>query len=75
MKVLKLAKNVLVSSHTCVQTQPDLPINLFLIHKIHIKETFGKEYLGKYKTSTSKNQQDAHEAIRPTSIKRTPEST
>lgn len=40
----------------------------------HIQSTYGKAYVGKYKTSSTKNQQDAHEAIRPTSIHRTPES-
>jgi DNA topoisomerase-1 len=35
---------------------------------------FGKEYLGKYKTQKSEHAQDAHEAIRPTSLNRTPES-
>jgi len=40
-----------------------------------IKNTFGSEYLGYYHTPKNKsNAQDAHEAIRPTSIKRTPES-
>lgn len=39
-----------------------------------IKETYGKEYVGKPKVAKKKaSQQDAHEAIRPTSIKRTPE--
>ena len=40
-----------------------------------IEETFGKEYVGHAKKAKSKeNVQDAHEGIRPTSIKRTPES-
>jgi DNA topoisomerase-1 len=45
-----------------------------------IKETnefilnqYGKKYLGHYKVSTKENAQDAHEAIRPTSIYRTPD--
>ncbi len=39
-----------------------------------INETFGKEYVGRVKTSKKvDNVQDAHEGIRPTSIKRTPE--
>ncbi len=41
----------------------------------YIKETFGEEYLGKAKQVKSKEKtQDAHEAIRPTSNHRTPES-
>ncbi|PKK94874.1 MAG: type I DNA topoisomerase [Tenericutes bacterium HGW-Tenericutes-5] len=40
-----------------------------------IKETFGSKYLGYYrKPKNAENAQDAHEAIRPTSLKRTPES-
>jgi len=41
----------------------------------YIEENYGKEYIGYPKQSKKKeNVQDAHEAIRPTSIKRTPES-
>ncbi len=41
----------------------------------YIEENFGKEYIGYPKQSKKKeNVQDAHEAIRPTSINRTPES-
>ncbi len=40
-----------------------------------IEETYGKEYIGtKKKAKQKKGAQDAHEAIRPTSVKRTPES-
>ena len=40
----------------------------------YIEETFGKEYVGYVKKSKKKeNVQDAHEAIRPTSVLRTPE--
>ena len=39
----------------------------------YINDTYGKEYVGYVKTSKKKdNVQDAHEAIRPTSIFRTP---
>ncbi len=38
-----------------------------------ILQEYGKEYVGRYHTQTSKNAQDAHEAIRPTSIENTPE--
>ncbi|MBQ3021189.1 MAG: type I DNA topoisomerase [Bacilli bacterium] len=41
----------------------------------YIESEFGKEYVGNVKISKkTDNVQDAHEAIRPTSIKRTPES-
>ena len=40
-----------------------------------IEENYGKKYVGKVKSSKkNENVQDAHEAIRPTSITRTPES-
>ena len=43
--------------------------------KNYIKEQYGEAYVGNVKISKKKeNVQDAHEAIRPTSIKRTPES-
>ena len=41
----------------------------------YIENSFGKEYIGYVKqTKKTENVQDAHEAIRPTSITRTPES-
>ena len=43
--------------------------------KNYIMKNYGKEYVGSVKKSKEKqNVQDAHEAIRPTSILRTPES-
>ena len=43
--------------------------------KAYIKETYGNEYVGSVKKGKkTENTQDAHEAIRPTSITRTPES-
>jgi len=42
--------------------------------KQHISTYYGDKYLGKYSISTKANAQDAHEAIRPTSLSRTPES-
>jgi DNA topoisomerase-1 len=43
--------------------------------KDYIEKKYGKEYLGKVKVSKkTENVQDAHEAIRPTSAMRTPES-
>ncbi len=41
----------------------------------YIKETFGEEYIGYVKKSKkTENVQDAHEGIRPTSIRRTPDT-
>ncbi len=41
----------------------------------YIEEEYGKEYVGAKKaTSNTENAQDAHEAVRPTSAKRTPAS-
>lgn len=40
----------------------------------YIIQNFGNKYLGGIKTKTQKNAQEAHEAIRPTSILRTPSS-
>ncbi len=50
--------------------------NEFIGSTLHYIETnYGKEYVGHAKVQKSKdNVQDAHEAIRPTSILRTPES-
>lgn len=39
----------------------------------YIVSSYGQKYLGGLKIKTSKNMQDAHEAIRPTSIDRHPE--
>lgn len=39
-----------------------------------IEKEFGSEYVGKIKTKTSTNMQDAHEAIRPSLLEKTPES-
>lgn len=41
--------------------------------KAYIKDNYGEEYVGIYRTAKTENTQDAHEAIRPTSITRTPE--
>ena len=40
----------------------------------YIKDNYGEEYIGSVKTKKEENTQDAHEAIRPTSIYRTPQS-
>lgn len=38
-----------------------------------IEREYGKDYLGKYKVKNDENAQDAHEAIRPTDIEKTPD--
>lgn len=50
--------------------------NIFVTDTLnYIEKTYGKEYVGNVKVSKkTENVQDAHEAIRPTSIIRTPES-
>lgn len=40
----------------------------------YIEKTYSKDYVGRVRVSRSKQSQDAHEAIRPTSIHRTPQS-
>ncbi len=40
----------------------------------YIESALGKEYVGKARQKNSENAQDAHEAIRPTNIKNTPEA-
>ena len=40
----------------------------------YIEKNYTKDYVGRLRVSRSKQSQDAHEAIRPTSIHRTPES-
>lgn len=42
--------------------------------KDYVTKTFGKTYVGHKKQKKTANQQDAHEAIRPTSVSRTPQS-
>ena len=39
-----------------------------------ISDEYGRNYLGYYKVKNDANSQDAHEAIRPTNLERTPES-
>lgn len=42
--------------------------------KNYINNNYGKKYVGHFVSKVDKNAQDAHEAIRPTDINRTPES-
>lgn len=42
--------------------------------KAFIEKTYGKKYVGTYRTNKNDSAQDAHEAIRPTDVERTPES-
>ena len=39
----------------------------------YIEDTYGKDYRGRARQKNSENAQDAHEAIRPTSILNTPQ--
>ncbi len=41
--------------------------------KRFIEENYGKNYVGYYRTSKKDSSQDAHEAIRPTDVRNTPE--
>ena len=38
-----------------------------------IENEYGKDYMGRYRVKNDENSQDAHEAIRPTSLENTPE--
>ncbi len=59
---------------TYMRTDSTRMSDLFL-NDLHqwIIEHHGKEYLGKVKVAKSEHAQDAHEAIRPTALERTPE--
>ena len=61
---------------TYMRTDSTRLSNLFINDAFeYIEKEFGKEYLGSVKVSNKKeNVQDAHEAIRPTSLLRTPDS-
>ena len=61
---------------TYMRTDSTRLSNIFVNDALnYIKETYGEKYVGNVKVSKKNdNVQDAHEAIRPTSIKRTPES-
>ena len=61
---------------TYMRTDSTRLSNIFVSDTLeYIKDNYGNEYVGNVKVSKKKeNIQDAHEAIRPTSIKRTPES-
>ena len=61
---------------TYMRTDSTRLSNVFVSETMeYIRSSFGDEYVGAVKKSKkTENVQDAHEAIRPTSIKRTPES-
>lgn len=61
---------------TYMRTDSTRLSNIFVDETMeYIRSNFGEEYVGAVKKSKkTDNVQDAHEAIRPTSIKRTPES-
>lgn len=71
----KEIKGELVGLITYMRTDSTRLAQPFIDEAHHyIEKTYGKPYLGKYKVTTKENAQDAHEAIRPTSVERTPES-
>ncbi len=61
---------------TYMRTDSERVSNTFVAETYeYIKKKYGSEYIGSVKVGKKdKNMQDAHEGIRPTSIKRTPES-
>ncbi len=61
---------------TYMRTDSERVSNTFVAETYeYIKKNYGPEYIGSVKVGKKdKNMQDAHEGIRPTSIKRTPES-
>ncbi len=65
----------LVGLITYMRTDSNRLAEPFIKETIHyIENRFGKNYVGKYRVTTKDGAQDAHEAIRPTSLDRTPES-
>lgn len=59
---------------TYMRTDSNRISNQFIYQaRSFIESKYGKEYLGYYRESTSAGAQDAHEAIRPTDVKLTPE--
>ncbi len=70
-----LIKNETVGLITYMRTDSTRLSPLFVKETYnYIKDKYGSEYVGKLRVSRNKQSQDAHEAIRPTSIYRTPES-
>lgn len=70
-----LIKNETVGLITYMRTDSTRLSPLFVRETYkYINDRYGSEYVGKLRVSKSKQSQDAHEAIRPTSIYRTPES-
>ena len=74
----KLYEGVELEDHTeglisYMRTDSTRLSNIFIeaAHE-YIVDHFGKEYLGKYKIKNDENSQDAHEAIRPTSLENEP---
>ena len=70
----KEIKNETVGLITYMRTDSTRLSDLFVdaAHQF-IRNTYGDKYLGAVKIKAAKNMQDAHEAIRPTSIDRTPD--
>lgn len=70
-----IIKNETVGLITYMRTDSTRLSPLFVKETFnYIKDTYGSLYVGNLRISRVKQSQDAHEAIRPTSIYRTPES-
>lgn len=69
-------ENETVGLITYMRTDSTRLSNIFINDTMaYIRSNFGEEYVGSVKVNKkTENVQDAHEAIRPTDIKRTPES-
>ncbi len=71
----KTIKDELVGLITYMRTDSERLSEQFInSSKKYIKDFYGEEYVGKTKVKKHNLSQDAHEAIRPTSIYRTPDS-
>ena len=59
---------------TYMRTDSTRLSDVFVVHALdYIKTNYGPQYCGKPKVKNKENSQDAHEAIRPTSLTRRPE--
>lgn len=67
-------ENEFIGLITYMRTDSTRLANTFIYSALDfIEKTYGEKYKGFYQTKNTGQTQDAHEAIRPTSLKRTPE--
>jgi len=60
---------------TYMRTDSNRLAQPFVQETLHyIESHYGKNYVGRYQAITKENAQDAHEAIRPTALERTPDA-